>query len=105
MELSKKRCKPCEGNILPFTEKQARKYLKHIPDWKIEDNKIIKEFKFKNFKENIAFVNKVSEIAEQEQHHPDLQISYNKLKIILTTHAIKGLSENDFIVAAKINKL
>ena len=105
MELSNKKCKPCEGNILPFTEKQAKEYLKQISGWKIKDNKIIKEVKFKNFRENMIFVNKVAEIAEQEQHHPDLQISYNKLKITLTTHAIKGLSENDFILAAKINIL
>ncbi|MBI2498993.1 4a-hydroxytetrahydrobiopterin dehydratase [Candidatus Woesearchaeota archaeon] len=104
-ELSKKKCKPCEGNILPFSKKQAEEYLKQIPDWKLLDNKIYREFKFKNFRENMVFVNKVAEIAEQEKHHPDLQISYDKLKITLTTHAIKGLSENDFILATKINML
>ncbi len=105
MELLKRRCKPCEGNVLPFTKLQAQEYLKQVPDWKLKDDKIIREFKFKDFKQAMSSVNKIARIAEKEQHHPDLYISYSKIRVILTTHKIKGLSENDFILAAKISNI
>lgn len=105
MNLTQKKCTPCEGNTPKLTEKQSKEFLKQTPGWILKNNKIEKTFKFKDFKENIEFVNKIAEIAEKEQHHPDLEISYSKLKITLSTHAIKGLSENDFILATKINKL
>lgn len=108
MNLTKKHCKPCEGGVVPFDPKNARVWLRNIKGWKLvdEDKKIKKDFTFKNFVETIAFVNKVSELSEEEEHHPDLFIhSYKKLRITLSTHAIGGLSENDFILAAKIDKL
>ncbi|MCH7951297.1 4a-hydroxytetrahydrobiopterin dehydratase [Patescibacteria group bacterium] len=108
MDLTKKHCVPCEGGIPPFTQRKARQYLKNAQGWELvdDDKKIEKEFTFKNFVEAIDFVNNVAEIAEREDHHPDLFIhAYKKLRITLSTHAIGGLSENDFILAAKIDAL
>ncbi len=103
--LSEQKCVACEGGVAPFTYTEAENHLKEIKDWKLGKNLIEKNFKFKDFKEAMTFVNSVSEIAEKEAHHPDIHISYNKVHLVLTTHAIKGLSLNDFIVAAKINKI
>ena len=87
----------------PFSEEKIKAYTSAVPTWEVLDNlRIKKEFKFKDFKEAMVFVNKVAEIAEAEQHHPDISIFYNKVSIELSTHAIGGLSENDFILAAKI---
>lgn len=102
MELTKKRCVPCEGGMKPLDKKQSDELLKQLPSWEIRDGKVTREFKFKNFVKAMEFVNKAAEIAENEGHHPDISIHYNKVKIELWTHAINGLSENDFIVAAKI---
>lgn len=105
-DLTKKRCVPCEGGTKPFSSKQAKVYLKQVRDWKFEGNKIKLDIKFKNFKEAMKFVNKVARLAEKERHHPDILIySWNRVRFILYTHAIGGLSENDFILAAKINEL
>lgn len=104
MELSEKKCKACEGWEKPFTKAEAEKYLNQVNNWRLSDNQIEKEFRFKNFKEGLEFVNKVGNIAEEEGHHPDVYLSYRKVIIKLTTHAIKGLSESDFILAAKIDK-
>ena len=80
--------------------------MTRIPGWKNVDNlQIFKEMKFKDFKEAMKFINAVAEIAEAEQHHPDIYIFYNAVRLELSTHAIKGLSENDFILAAKIDKI
>ena len=108
MNLSKKTCKACEGTEKPFTLSQINEYLQHVKDWEIINNgtAIEKEFVFKDFKEALNFINKVGEIAEQENHHPDILLySYKKVKITISTHAIKGLSENDFILASKIDKI
>src|SRR3989344_7727134 len=103
--LLKKKCIPCEGGAKPLSRVEAEKYLAQIFDWILsEDSKIIsKEYKFKDFIGAINFVNKVAEIAEEEGHHPDIKINYNKVLLELSTHAISGLSENDFIVAAKVD--
>ncbi|MBI4115431.1 MAG: 4a-hydroxytetrahydrobiopterin dehydratase [Candidatus Omnitrophica bacterium] len=102
-ELAQKRCKPCEGGVQPFGQKEAENLLSALSGWSLaEDGKAIrKEYKFKNFREVIAFFNRIAEIAEQENHHPDLKIGYSRVNVELSTHAIKGLSENDFILAAK----
>ena len=105
MDLTQKKCKPCEGGTLPLTETETNKLLEQIPSWEIKDGKVYKQFKFKDFVEAMQFVNKVAEIAEQEGHHPDISIRWNKVDIELWTHAINGLSENDFIVAAKIDEI
>jgi len=108
VDLTKKKCVPCEGGTQPLTSKDRELmiYHKQVPDWEIVENemKLEKKFKFKDFKEALAFVNKVGEIAERENHHPNIYLySWNKVKITLTTHAIGGLSVNDFIIAHRIN--
>lgn len=104
MNLTQKKCVPCEGGTLPFVNEKIEEYLKEVQGWEVQDNKIIaKTFGFKSFREAINFVNQVASFAEQEQHHPDIHIRYRKVTLELTTHAIKGLSENDFIMASKID--
>lgn len=107
IDLRKKHCVPCEGGMPPLNKEQIAHYAPNVPDWKVagDDKKITKEFKFKDFKEAMAFTNKVADIAEAEGHHPDIYIFYNLVKFELSTHAVKGLSENDFILAAKIDAL
>jgi len=107
MDLSKKKCIPCEGGIPPLTEKEVSEFKKQISSgWKVTDNnKISREFLFVNYRHTIDFVNKVADIAEEEGHHPDLHIYYGRAVVELSTHSINGLSENDFILAAKIDKL
>lgn len=105
--LHKKVCTACEGTEKPLEKDGVLKFLSQVENWQAIDNvKISKNFKFKDFAEAIKFTNQVAEIAETEGHHPDILIhSWNKVDITLSTHAISGLSENDFIVAAKIDRL
>lgn len=107
--LNKQHCVPCEGNTKPFNKKEALDYLKMTKDWELIPGKVMsiqRKFIFKDFKEALQFVNKVGRLAEAEDHHPDILIhSYKKVDITLSTHAIGGLSSNDFIMAAKINML
>jgi 4a-hydroxytetrahydrobiopterin dehydratase len=107
MDISKKKCTPCEGGIAPFDRKKVAEYKKHIQDdWNvIENNKITKEYLFVNYRHTMDFVNKVSVLAEEEGHHPVMHVYYAKVVIELWTHSINGLSENDFILASKIDKL
>lgn len=105
-KLSEKKCVACEGGMPSLNLKQINGFMKELSaGWELQDGHLVKEWKFKDFKETMAFVNKVADIAESEGHHPDLFISYGKLKIELWTHAVGGLSENDFILAAKIDFL
>ncbi len=105
-DFTKKHCVPCEGGTPPLPAESIKDYLKYAPGWiaATDSKKITREFKFKNFKGAMAFVNDVAKIAEGEGHHPDLHIFYNVVRVELSTHAIGGLSENDFILAAKINE-
>ena len=105
--LSQKKCVLCEGGVPPMDKWLAMGYLKEIPGWEIleEERKIKREFKFKDFRSAMAFANKVADLAEAEQHHPNFYIFYNRVTLELWTHAIGGLSENDFILAAKINNI
>lgn len=118
MDLLSKKCVPCEGGIPPMTEEEANKYLSETLGWKLADDKksISRDFEFsaeggsapggKNpFMMAMDFVNRVAAVANEEDHHPDIYIFYNKVTLTLSTHAIGGLSENDFILAAKINQL
>lgn len=107
MDLSKKKCKPCEGGIPPLNGKEIDSYKKLIsPDWKIIDNnRITREFFLVSYRHTIDFVNKIADLAEEEGHHPVLHIYFGRAVVELWTHAINGLSENDFILAAKIDKL
>ncbi len=108
-DLTQKHCVPCEGGVPPMAEDQITRYLNEIGGgWQHKPglvHKITKEFTFKDFRAAMAFVNKIANLAEREGHHPDMAIFYNKLKLELFTHAIHGLSENDFILAAKIEEL
>jgi len=105
MELHEKKCIPCESSGTPLSEDEAKRNLAQVTSWKLNGNKIERQFVFKDFKEAIKFVNKVADLAEQEGHHPDFHIHWNKVILELWTHSMNGLSENDFIVAAKVNKL
>ena len=105
MELYEKKCIPCESGGIPLSEDDAKKNLEQIPNWKLNGKKIEREFVFKDFKEAMKFVNNVADLAEGEGHHPDIHIHWNKVMLELWTHSMNGLSENDFIVAAKINNL
>ncbi len=108
--LAKQKCVPCEGGTLPMPIAAARKYLPMVHGWSLSKTKdrkdvIITELKFKDFKKALSFINAVGRIAEHEGHHPNIQLySWNRVRLELYTHAIGGLSQNDFIVAAKINK-
>lgn len=106
MKLTEKRCVPCEGGVKPFTKQQIALLLKQLPKgWKVISNKKIeKQFKFKDFSRVMGFVNKVALIAQDEGHHPDMEVHYNNVVISFHTHSIGGLSENDFIMAAKIEE-
>lgn len=108
LHLTDKKCVACEGGTPPLTREEITKYQPEVREWRVADDglSISREFQFKNFKEAIAFLNKVAALAEEEGHHPDMNLfGYKKLLITLSTHAIGGLSENDFIVAAKIDLL
>jgi 4a-hydroxytetrahydrobiopterin dehydratase len=105
-DLKNKKCVPCEGGVKPLTSDEYGAFLRtEIEGWVDVNEKMIeKEYKFKNFKEALAFINKVGALAEEEGHHPDINLhDWNKVKLTLATHAIGGLSENDFILASKID--
>ncbi len=104
-DLISKKCVPCEGGVKPFSKDEAKKYLKEVDGWELSGNKITKRMIFKDFMTLIKFVNKLASLAEKEGHHPDFAVHYNKLDFEIWTHAINGLSENDFILAAKIDRL
>ena len=109
-DLLNKKCKPCEGGVIPFDVSEIHKYQKKIDGWDIEkDNAEIfflkKKFNFNNFLESQNFINKVCKISEEEGHHPDISFGWGYSIVKITTHAIKGLSENDFILAAKIDQI
>ena len=104
MDLTAKKCVACEGGVPPLSGALLEPYLKEVTGWEVVDGKKIRKvFTFPDFKSALAFVNKVGDIAESEGHHPDIQFGWGKVVIELTTHAIGGLSENDFILAAKID--
>ena len=109
-DLLKKKCVPCEGGVAPFDISEIHKYQKKIDGWNVKQNEkkiffLEKEFKVKNFINSQKFVNKVGEISEIEGHHPDIIFGWGYAIIKITTHAIHGLSENDFILAAKIDQI
>ena len=109
-DLANKKCIPCEGGIPAFDIKEIHKYLKKVDGWDVKQDEsknfyLIKEFKFENFINSQKFINKVGNIAETEGHHPDIWFGWGYAKIKIFTHAIKGLAESDFILAAKIDKI
>jgi 4a-hydroxytetrahydrobiopterin dehydratase len=107
MELSKRKCVPCEGGVPKLKPEEAKEFNSQLDSpWEIvDDMKIVKTYDFSNFVQTMEFVNKVAGIAEEEGHHPVMHVFYAKVEIELWTHAIMGLSENDFIMAAKIEKI
>lgn len=106
MDLTRKKCVPCDGGVPSLTKDDIQQFLPHVPGWEVIENKKIRRvFVLNDFKDAMAFVNKVAEIANTEDHHPDITINYKKVTLELSTHAIGSLSENDFIIAAKINEI
>ncbi|MBI2098702.1 MAG: 4a-hydroxytetrahydrobiopterin dehydratase [Candidatus Wildermuthbacteria bacterium] len=104
VNLVSKKCVPCEGGTPPLEAEKIQEYLKEVEGWEAREGKMItRRFTFKSFREAIDFVNRVAGLAEREGHHPDIIIRYNKVTLELSTHAIGGLSENDFILASKID--
>jgi 4a-hydroxytetrahydrobiopterin dehydratase len=106
-ELAAKTCVPCRGSVPPMPKAEAERYLREAPGWALVDDgrRIERKFTFKNFKAALAFVNQVGALAEDEGHHPDVTFGWGHATISLHTHKINGLHENDFIMAAKINRL
>jgi 4a-hydroxytetrahydrobiopterin dehydratase len=109
-DLLQKKCVPCEGGVIPFDISEIHKYQKKVDGWDILKNEkkifyLYKKYEFKNFLESQIFINRVGEISENEGHHPDISFGWGYAEIKITTHAIEGLSENDFILAAKIDQL
>ncbi|PIQ85812.1 MAG: pterin-4-alpha-carbinolamine dehydratase [Candidatus Omnitrophica bacterium CG11_big_fil_rev_8_21_14_0_20_45_26] len=107
-ELTQKKCLPCEGGVPKLTKAQAEQYLSSVPGWQLnrDGTSMNAQYVMKDFQAALNFINAIGKIAEDEGHHPDLHLTgYRRLSIDLNTHAIGGLSENDFILAAKINQL
>ncbi|MEK6835772.1 MAG: 4a-hydroxytetrahydrobiopterin dehydratase [Nanoarchaeota archaeon] len=105
MDLSKKKCITCEGGMPPMSYSLIKKYLKQVKNWKLKNKHLYKEFKFNNFKETLKFVNKIGKVAERKGHHPNIYFTYGKCNIEIWTHSVNGLSINDFILAANIDKI
>ncbi|MFQ6021180.1 MAG: 4a-hydroxytetrahydrobiopterin dehydratase [Acidiferrobacterales bacterium] len=106
-ELTQKKCKPCEGGARPLTEAAAKALLEKVPGWELNEtaNEIHRTYEFKNYYQTMAFVNALAWIAHREDHHPDIEVGYKRCLVRYSTHAVGGLSDNDFICAAKINAL
>jgi 4a-hydroxytetrahydrobiopterin dehydratase len=105
MSLASKQCIPCRGGMPPLNRDEAEAYLKEVPGWELSEDatRIQRNFKFKDFVTALAFVNRVADLAETEGHHPDISFGWGYCNVTLYTHKIRGLHENDFIMAAKIN--
>ena len=108
MKLNQKKCLPCRGDVPPFTREQIDEYLKYLTDWKVLINEkkgfyLSRVYNFSNFEQSLSFINKVSNVAEEENHHPDLKFGWGYAEINILTHKINGLTLSDFILASKIN--
>lgn len=103
--LAKGRCEPCEGGVPPLSEADAAPLLASLDGWQRVGSMIAKTYHFQNYHETIAFVNATAWVSHRENHHPDLNVGYNQCRVTYTTHALDGLSRNDFICAAKIDEL
>ena len=108
MDLKKKKCVPCEGYSDPLINSEEDAFLMEVKDWKLvrdSEHRIIKEYSLVHFRDSISFVNQIADLAEDEGHHPNITIKFSTVEIEIYTHAIGGLSENDFILAAKIDEI
>ncbi|TAL33280.1 MAG: 4a-hydroxytetrahydrobiopterin dehydratase [Spirochaetes bacterium] len=105
-ELAQRKCAPCDAGTPPMNAKEIELLVGQVGEWKVVDNHhLARDFKFRNFREALDFVNRIGAVAEAEGHHPDIMLSWGKVSVTLLTHKIHGLSENDFILAAKIDAL
>jgi 4a-hydroxytetrahydrobiopterin dehydratase len=104
-ELARKKCIPCEGGVAPLKQDEVARLLKQIPGWEVAGGKIAKTYSFTNYYQTMAFINAAAWISHREDHHPEMTVGYNKCRVEYITHAIGGLSENDFICAAKLDAL
>ena len=104
-ELARKKCVPCEGGAAPLTAEQVRPLLKGLEGWALDGAMISRTYRFKNYYETMAFVNAAAWVSHREDHHPDMLVGYNQCKVSYVTHEVNGLSENDFICAAKLDAL
>jgi 4a-hydroxytetrahydrobiopterin dehydratase len=105
-DLASQDCVPCRGGVPPLKGKELTEILKEVPQWKaVDEHHIIRTFTFPDFKQALDFVNRVGEVAESQGHHPDILLAWGKAEITLWTHKIDGLTQSDFIMAAKIDRL
>ena len=106
-ELNERHCKPCEGGVEPLGARTAQSMLPQVPGWTLDSDgrSIRREFQFKNFHEVMEFVNALAWVCHREDHHPDMEVGYRRVLVCFSTHAIGGLSDNDFICAARVNAL
>ena len=104
-ELARKKCQPCEGGIAPLSPEQVGPLLKGLEGWERDGKMIAKTYRFADYYETMAFVNAAAWVSHREDHHPDMMVGYNQCRVAYVTHAIDGLSENDFICAAKLDAL
>lgn len=103
--LDQKKCVPCEGGVDKMSGEEIQSMLGQVDNWGAQNDKLHKTFQFKDFMNAMKFINQMADVAEEEQHHPDFCVHYNRVDVTIWTHAIGGLSENDFILAAKLDKL
>ncbi|OGA15933.1 MAG: 4a-hydroxytetrahydrobiopterin dehydratase [Betaproteobacteria bacterium RIFCSPLOWO2_02_FULL_66_14] len=104
-DLASRKCKPCEGGVCPYTPQESSQLLAQLKGWIVEEGKLVKVYPFTNYFQTMAFVNALAWISHREDHHPVLQVGYNQCRVEYWTHAIGGLSENDFVCAAKCDTL
>ncbi|QLQ24029.1 MAG: 4a-hydroxytetrahydrobiopterin dehydratase [Dechloromonas sp.] len=104
-DIGNRKCQPCEGGVAPLGAAEARELLAMLPGWRVDGERLEKGFAFANHYEALAFVNAVAWVSHREDHHPELSVGYRDVRVRYWTHAIGGLSENDFICAAKLEKL
>ena len=105
-ELAGKTCVPCTGDTPRLEDRRVTELRAEVPEWEVvENHHLIRTFRFKNFREALDFVNRIGEVAEEEGHHPDIGLGWGRVEVTVLTHAIDGLSENDFILAAKISQI
>ena len=105
-ELAGKTCVPCRGDVPPLKGEELEELSRQVPDWEVVDeHRLRRPFRFKNFREALDFVNRVGELAEEQAHHPDIELGWGRVGITIFTHKIDGLTESDFILAAKVDRL
>ena len=104
-DLTRRRCKPCEGGVAPYNAQQVEELLRELRGWIVENGRLVKVYPFRNYYETIAFVNALAWICHAEDHHPELRVTYDRCLVRFSTHSVGGLSRNDFICAAKADSL